>query len=151
MVIPRTAMEVYDILPEGTLCEVIDNTIYMLPSPTTNYQRLLIKIAAKLEDFSESNEVGKVFIAPCDVYLDNGQSVVQPDMFFVKREREHIIEKKASLVHRISLLRYYQLTKTMITSGSLNCINVTVFRSMLSSILKPNKCGTICSPAINIS
>jgi hypothetical protein len=30
---PRTIMEVYKNLPEGTLAELIDNVIYMSPTP----------------------------------------------------------------------------------------------------------------------
>ena len=42
--IPRTAMEVFSMLPEGTLCEVIDNAIYMSPAPTPNHQEVLAEI-----------------------------------------------------------------------------------------------------------
>lgn len=30
----RTAMEVYEMLPEGTLAEVVNNVLYMSPAPT---------------------------------------------------------------------------------------------------------------------
>jgi Uma2 family endonuclease len=91
--IPRTAMEVFNMLPEGTLCEVIDNTLYMSPSPTTYHQRLLGKIFAKIQLFVEDQQLGEAFIAPCDVYLDEEQNVVQPDILFIKKEREEIIYK----------------------------------------------------------
>jgi hypothetical protein len=42
--IPRNAVEVFNLLPEGTLCEVIDNSLYMLPIPTTTHQRVLLDI-----------------------------------------------------------------------------------------------------------
>jgi Uma2 family endonuclease len=90
--IPRTAMEVFNMLPEGTLCEVIDNTIYMSPSPTTDHQRLLGKIYAKLLIFVEENTLGEAFVAPCDVYLDDMANVVQPDILFIKNDRSAIIE-----------------------------------------------------------
>lgn len=35
---PRTALQVFELLPEGTLAEVIDNVIYMPPSPDFYYQ-----------------------------------------------------------------------------------------------------------------
>ncbi|QQL48578.1 Uma2 family endonuclease [Mucilaginibacter ginkgonis] len=92
--IPRTAMEVFEMLPEGTICEVIDNTLYMSPSPTTIHQKVLGKIFTRLQMYIEDNTLGEVIFAPCDVYLDNGDSVVQPDILFIKREREAIIEKK---------------------------------------------------------
>ncbi len=31
--VPKTALDVFRLLPEGTLCEVIDNVLYMSPSP----------------------------------------------------------------------------------------------------------------------
>lgn len=41
---PRTAMEVYEMLPEGTLAEVIDNTIYMSPAPSYQHQKVVTKL-----------------------------------------------------------------------------------------------------------
>jgi Uma2 family endonuclease len=38
----------------------------------------------------EEGDLGKVFPAPCDVVLSN-TDVVQPDLLFVSREREHIL------------------------------------------------------------
>ncbi|CAM3919919.1 Uma2 family endonuclease [Mucilaginibacter galii] len=91
--IPRTAMEVFNMLPEGTLCEVIDNTLYMSPSPTTYHQRLLGKLFARIQTFIEDNVLGEAFVAPCDVYLDDQTNVVQPDILFIKKERLSIIER----------------------------------------------------------
>ena len=34
-------MEVFKNLPEGTLAELIDNVIYMSPTPVTNHQKVL--------------------------------------------------------------------------------------------------------------
>ncbi|QKJ32085.1 Uma2 family endonuclease [Mucilaginibacter mali] len=92
--IPRTAMDVFEMLPEGTLCEVIDNALYMSPSPTTEDQRISMKLSSRLDIFVSDNSLGEVFAAPYDVYLDNGASVVQPDFLFVKAERESIVVKK---------------------------------------------------------
>lgn len=92
--IPRTAMEVFEMLPEGTACEVIDNTLYMSPSPTTNHQDLLLELASEIRSYAKINNSGKVYISPCDVYLDNGRNVVQPDILFIKKERTNIIQNK---------------------------------------------------------
>ncbi len=35
---PRTAIEVFEMLPEGTLAEVINNIIYMSPAPSFPHQ-----------------------------------------------------------------------------------------------------------------
>lgn len=92
--IPRTAMEVFEMLPEGTLCEVIDNTLYMSPSPNTEHQRLLLKLASKIQSFAEAGKLGEAFVSPFDVYLNDGQNVVQPDIVFVKTDRQHIVQSK---------------------------------------------------------
>jgi Uma2 family endonuclease len=95
--IPRTAMEVFEMLPEGTLCEVIDNTLYMSPSPTTDHQDILGDIFLEIGAKCKKHKLGKVFLSPCDVYLDNDQNVVQPDLLFIKEERRSIIAKKGIL------------------------------------------------------
>ena len=92
--IPRTAMEVFNLLPEGTLCEVIDNILYMSPSPTTDHQRILFDLAYQLRSSTKDTGLGEVFIAPCDVYLDAEQSVVQPDIIYIKKENIGIIQRK---------------------------------------------------------
>jgi len=95
LTIPQTAMEVFEMLPEGTRCEVIDSALYMSPSPTTDHQRLSLRIANKIYNFLIDNPLGEVFAAPCGVYLNaGGENVVEPDILFVKSERGSIIEKK---------------------------------------------------------
>jgi Uma2 family endonuclease len=37
--------------------------------------------------------MGKIFYAPCDVYLDN-ENVLQPDILFIAKERLNIIGEK---------------------------------------------------------
>lgn len=92
--IPRTAMEVYEMLPEGTFCEVIDNTIYMSPSPSQNHQELLGNLLADILFFLRKNPIGKVYSTPFDVYLNDGRNVVQPDIFFVTKDRLNVIQSK---------------------------------------------------------
>jgi Uma2 family endonuclease len=92
--VPRTAMEIFNMLPKGTLCEVIDNILYMLPSPTFFHQELLTNLATDLNHYIKSNKLGRVIVAPCDVYLDNEQNVVQPDILFVKSNSSISLQKK---------------------------------------------------------
>ncbi|RKR85324.1 Uma2 family endonuclease [Mucilaginibacter gracilis] len=92
--IPRTAMEVFNMLPEGTRCEVIDNTLYMSPSPTSDHQELLGDIFLNLTQAVKANQLGKVYISPLDVYLDDGLTVVQPDVVFISTAKLSQIEKK---------------------------------------------------------
>ncbi|SHN31241.1 Uma2 family endonuclease [Mucilaginibacter sp. OK098] len=92
--IPRTAMEVFNMLPEGTLCEVIDNVLYMSPSPTTDHQRILLNITFEIKSLINKKPIGEVFVAPCDVYLDSEQSVVEPDIIFISAEKSSMIQRK---------------------------------------------------------
>lgn len=92
--IPRTAMEVFNMLPEGTLCEVIDNVLYMSPSPTTDHQRILFDVASELRTHVKANKLGETFIAPCDVFLDNSENVVEPDIIFISDVKSEIVKRK---------------------------------------------------------
>jgi Uma2 family endonuclease len=89
---PRTIMEVYKNLPAGTLAELIDNTIYMSPSPVRKHQKILQSIFRKLSDDIEDRGKGDIFIAPFDVYLDETSNAVQPDIVVVLKANEQIIE-----------------------------------------------------------
>jgi len=58
---PKTIMEVFKGLPEGTLAEVIENTLYMSPTPTSNHQRMIVKIVTQLASGIDSENKGEVF------------------------------------------------------------------------------------------
>ena len=82
---PRTIMEVFKMLPEGTLAELINGQIYMSPTPTNLHQRISRKILIKLSEFVEKNELGEIFYAPLDIYLDESSNAVQPDIIFISK------------------------------------------------------------------
>jgi hypothetical protein len=42
--VPRTAMDVFRVLPEGTRCELIENVSYMLPERTHRHERIRIEL-----------------------------------------------------------------------------------------------------------
>ena len=83
---PRTIMEVFKMLPEGTLAELINGQIYMSPTPTNLHQRISRKLLIKLSEFVEANELGEVFSAPLDIYFDKASTAVQPDIVFISRD-----------------------------------------------------------------
>jgi Uma2 family endonuclease len=80
---PRTIMEVYKNLPEGTLAELIDNVIYMSPSPVSKHQVTLNKINVQLYNHLDKSKLGMVYLAPLDVYLDEESNALQPDISVV--------------------------------------------------------------------
>jgi Uma2 family endonuclease len=80
---PRKIMEVYKNLPEGTLAELIDNVIYMSPSPIYKHQSVLQSIFRKLCAEITDKQKGEVIIAPFDIYLDETGNAVQPDIVVI--------------------------------------------------------------------
>ncbi len=90
--IPKTALDVFRLLPEGTLCDVIDNVLYMSTVPKYTHQRLLLHLAKKISQHIEKSQAGEVFISPVDVYLDEFLSAVQPDLIYVSDESKDIIK-----------------------------------------------------------
>lgn len=73
-------MEVYKNLPEGTLAELIDNVIYMSPSPVKIHQQVLQTIFRRLSETIDDSNLGEVIIAPFDIYFDDVSNAVQPDI-----------------------------------------------------------------------
>ena len=89
---PRTLMEVYKMLPEGTRAELIENVLYMPPSPTTNHQSVTMDLGSSIHFFLKKNDLGVVFSAPLDVYLDETSNAVQPDIVVVLKEQSDIVQ-----------------------------------------------------------
>ncbi|GBD97708.1 hypothetical protein BMS3Abin06_02609 [bacterium BMS3Abin06] len=79
--------------PEDERHELIGGELLMTPSPVPRHQRISRKIEFVLEKFVTENDLGEVFYAPCDVYLDD-ENVVQPDIMFISKERLNIIGEK---------------------------------------------------------
>jgi Uma2 family endonuclease len=83
---PRTIMEVYKMLPEGTLAELINGQIYMSPAPSNKHQRVLKKFLKLLDDFIIENDLGELFVSPVDIFFDVHSNAVQPDLAFISKE-----------------------------------------------------------------
>jgi Uma2 family endonuclease len=79
---PRTALEVYEMLPIGTPAEVLHNTIYMSPAPSFEHQNLIGDIFFGLKLFAKKSNLGTCVMSPVDVYLDD-DNIVQPDIIFL--------------------------------------------------------------------
>ncbi len=88
---PKTILEVYRMLPEGTRAELINGRLYMSPAPTLSHQDSTLDLASKILFSVKKNNIGRVFISPIDVFLDS-KNAVQPDIFFVSNERKSILK-----------------------------------------------------------
>jgi Uma2 family endonuclease len=91
---PRTAFEVFQMLPEGTLAEVIENQLFMAPAPTPDHQEACGDLFTDINVFVRKKKLGKVFFAPIDLYLDETSNVVQPDILFISSENPLVIDRK---------------------------------------------------------
>lgn len=84
----------YLMIEDDKRYEVHEGELMMVPAPTTTHQRISWKIERIIGDFIVENNLGEIFDAPTDVVL-SGDIVVQPDIFFVSKDRAGIIEEKA--------------------------------------------------------
>lgn len=82
---PRTGMDVFMMLPEGTLAEVINDVIYISPSPSFHHQDLLLELATQIRGYLKKNKLGTCVSAPMDVFFDN-KNAVQPDILVILSE-----------------------------------------------------------------
>jgi Uma2 family endonuclease len=94
---PGTIMEVFKTLPEGTLAELINGSIYRSPAPTPKHQRIVRELAFELSASVKRNNKGEIFFAPCDVFLDEELNAVQPDIIFISKEKSKIVLEDDSI------------------------------------------------------
>ncbi len=89
---PRTTMEVFKMLPEGTRCELIDNTLYMSPAPSSAHQKIIHKLNGQFYILLEGKSIGELYPSPIDVFLDE-KNAYQPDLVFILNENLEIIKE----------------------------------------------------------
>lgn len=94
---PRTGMEAFELMPEGTFCQLINDVLIMSPAPTPNHQSALGIIYEEISKLVRTQKLGKVFFSPVDVYL-NDNNVFQPDIVFISQDRSEIIDWKKGIM-----------------------------------------------------
>ena len=88
---PRTAVELFEILPEGLLCQVIENTLYMSPTPDYYHQNLSGELYFAIMTIIKQTDLGNCITAPMDVFL-NENNAFQPDILFIAKNNLGIIK-----------------------------------------------------------
>jgi Uma2 family endonuclease len=91
---PRTMMEVFNMLPEGTLAELIDNRLYMSPTPLFPHQKITKEITKQLDKVIEETGRGTVIISPFDIKFDSSGNAVQPDIVVILKTNPNQINKE---------------------------------------------------------
>ena len=87
---PRTGMEVFMMLPEGTLAELINDTIYMSPTPNYQHQEISAELSMQIRSFAKKNNLGTC-LPTIDVFFDS-KNVFEPDILFISRGNMNIIK-----------------------------------------------------------
>ena len=82
--------EDYRTAPPDKRYELLDGDLTMVPAPNLRHQKVQFRLGRELGNFIVEHALGEFFYAPCDVVLSD-TDVVQPDLLFVSREREHLL------------------------------------------------------------
>lgn len=90
----RWTYEEYYRLEGDQRYELIGGNLLMAPAPDTWHQDWLNSLNLLITPYVRRNKLGRVFIAPVDVILDD-ENTVQPDLVYVAKEKESIIQRRA--------------------------------------------------------
>jgi Uma2 family endonuclease len=89
---PKTMLEIWESLPEGTLCQLINNKLIMSPAPLDIHQQILGFIFLEVGSYLKKNNLGEIRVAPYDVRFSK-QNIFQPDIIFIKNENLNKIDR----------------------------------------------------------
>ena len=78
--------------PDDERYELIDGELLVVPAPNIAHQGSHASLGSLMWSFVRQHDLGRVFLAPTDVVLSD-TDVVQPDVLFISKEREHIISE----------------------------------------------------------
>ena len=86
----KLTYEDYCAAPADNRYELLDGELIMVAAPNIKHESVRSLLGHHLGNFIIDHGLGKLFYAPCDVVLSESD-VVQPDLLFVSREREHLL------------------------------------------------------------
>ena len=75
--------------PEGERYELLDGELVLVASPNEEHQLASVKLVSLMYPYATRRDLGWVFHAPFDIVFSDSE-VVQPDIMFISKEREHI-------------------------------------------------------------
>jgi Uma2 family endonuclease len=84
-------VEDYRATPDGTRYQLVEGDLHLMsPAPSRFHQDIVLNVAEMLRTYLRTHQVGKVYVSPIDVYLDD-HNVVQPDVVFVSAANSGIL------------------------------------------------------------
>jgi Uma2 family endonuclease len=72
--------------------ELVQGELTVNPAPSPGHQTAVVALVIILGDYCWRHDLGRVLTAPCDVRF-TAVTVLEPDVLFVRREREAIIHE----------------------------------------------------------
>ncbi|MCF2488536.1 Uma2 family endonuclease [Dyadobacter sp. CY347] len=75
------------------LSQIINGEEIMSPSPKTPHQKASRKLQRILEDYADDHNLGEVWDAPMDVIFEENYNRLQPDLIFISKEKEEIVQE----------------------------------------------------------
>jgi Uma2 family endonuclease len=88
---PALTAEDYRLMPEtGPRHQLIEGNLHMAPAPNRYHQDVTLNIFRLLDRYLEKHPLGRLYLAPFDVYLSR-TNVYQPDVVFIAREHAWIL------------------------------------------------------------
>lgn len=70
--------------------ELLNGELVKKSSPSPRHQRTSMKLSSLMHLFASQNNLGVVYCAPIDVFVDE-HNVPQPDILFIANAKKHII------------------------------------------------------------
>lgn len=73
---------------DGKRYEIIEGILYVANAPSIDHQFTVAEILFHLKLFVREGQLGQVFTAPIEVHLSETTRPVQPDVLFIRAERQ---------------------------------------------------------------
>ncbi|MBF0606969.1 MAG: Uma2 family endonuclease [Candidatus Magnetobacterium sp. LHC-1] len=74
------------------LTQIINGEEFVSPSPLSKHQGIVFKLSTIINTYIRNKKIGKVFISPLDVILEDGLNRLQPDLIFIHKNNKHILQ-----------------------------------------------------------
>ena len=81
-----------DDFEKSYMYELIDGIIVKRIFPDAGHQNAVGNISALMRAYVKENNLGKCYVAPLDIILDD-YDILQPDVFFIAKDRLYIVDK----------------------------------------------------------
>lgn len=83
--------------------ELIDGILMKKQAPSPAHQQVSSNLHFAIKSFLAHSNIGIVFYSPIDVFFDNYNNS-QPDLIFISKERDFIIDKKNGIMDAPDLI-----------------------------------------------